>query len=104
MRSAARQEPWVIVCIMVVIVVRDRKARALRSGRNHLAIDDTVHSKALADEALATVHVIQGVRAASLTPDGVLHGLVVNACRIDTVAVLTVSYTDVARYHNTKKR
>ena len=53
------QEPWVIVCALVVIVVRHRKARALDIGRNDLAIDDrTVPPKALAHEALAAVHMI----------------------------------------------
>ena len=46
------QEPWVIVCTLMVIVVRHRKARALDIGRNHLAIDDIVRPKALAHEAL----------------------------------------------------
>ena len=47
------QEPWVIVCALVVIAVRHRKARTLDIGRNDLPIDDrTVPPKALAHEAL----------------------------------------------------
>ena len=97
------QEPWVIVGALVVIVMRYRKARALDIGRDDLAIDDrAVPPKALAHEALAAVYMIgceRGIARAVRQP----HGLVVNSCRIDTIAVLTAYAADVANIVTQKR-
>src|SRR5215813_8341954 len=89
------QEPWVIVCALVVIVVRYRETRALNIGRNDLPIDDrTVPPKALAHKAFATVHMIGRERGITRSRR-YLHGLVVNPCYINTIAILTAYAADV---------
>src|ERR1700704_5231684 len=83
------QEAWVIVCALMVIVMRHRKARALDIGRNDRAIDErTVRPKALVHKALAAVHMIGRERGIACSGRH-LHGLVVNPCRIHPMAVLT---------------
>src|SRR5262245_14193886 len=90
------QEPWVIVCALVVIIMRYRKARALDIGRNDLAIDDrTLLPKAFAHEAFAAIYMIGRERGIGRSSRH-LHGLVVNSCRIHTVAVPTAYTADIA--------
>src|SRR5260221_14412937 len=79
----------------MVTAMRDREACALDIGGNHLRLDNSVYPKALAHEALATVHMV-GRQSCITRSRGHSDGLVLNPCNIGTVAVVAAYAAHIA--------